>query len=259
MKLSRRLQAVADYVTSGHRMADIGSDHAMLPVYLLQAGKCPSAVAGELNKGPYEAARKQVADAGLNERLAVRQGNGLAVVRAGETDAVTIAGMGGSLMRDILETGRKEGKLEGVKELVLQPNVGEELVREWLFEQGWYLKAESIVEEDGKIYEIMHAVKSEDAAARNAELYDGRFLPLELSREAGRALLMRMGPHLLRSPQPALFTKWRGELHKLERIWWQMGDSELPEAARKRERYREEMNRLEEVLQCLPTVKPSYS
>ncbi|RCW51275.1 tRNA (adenine(22)-N(1))-methyltransferase [Paenibacillus prosopidis] len=259
LKLSRRLQLIADFVTAGSRIADIGSDHAMLPVYLLQIDKCPSAIAGELNRGPYEAARKQGADAGLSSRLTVRQGDGLSVLEPGEADTVTIAGMGGSLMSDILEAGYKAGKLVGVKELVLQPNVGEELVRAWLLERSWYLAKECIIEEDGKIYEIMHAVRSAEADALNAQLYNGDFLPLMLSKETEYSVLKKMGPHLLRDPQPILFKKWRHELEKLERICKQLSGSDLPESARKLEQFKAEINVLEEVLKCLPMVKPLSS
>ncbi|WP_424766214.1 tRNA (adenine(22)-N(1))-methyltransferase [Paenibacillus sp. sgz302251] len=256
LKLSKRLQLIADYVTPGARVADIGSDHAMLPVYLLQIEKCPVAIAGELNRGPYEAARKQGMDAGLSERLTVRQGDGLEVLQPGEADTITIAGMGGSLMSDILEAGRTVGKLDGIKELILQPNVGEEIVREWLLEHGWYLKHECILEEDGKIYEILHAVIEIEVLDRNESLYDGSFLPVELSEDAKFKLLKQMGPHLLREPQPVLYKKWRHELNKLERICKQLAGSELPEAARKLEQFKAEMNEIEEVLRCLPMVKP---
>lgn len=259
LKLSRRLQLIADYVTAGSRIADIGSDHAMLPVYLLQINKCPSAIAGELNRGPYEAARKQGADAGLSSRLTVRQGDGLSVLQPGEADTVTIAGMGGSLMSDILEAGYKAGKLEGVKQLVLQPNVGEELVRTWMLHRGWYLTEESIIEEDGKIYEIMHAVRSADADSLNDQLYDGNFLPVQLPKETEFAVLKQMGPHLLRNPQPVLIKKWRHELDKLERICEQLAGSDLPESARKLEQFKTEINVFEEVLKCLPMVKPLSS
>lgn len=256
LKLSRRLQLIADYVTAGSRVADIGSDHAMLPVYLLQIDKCPSAIAGELNRGPFEAARKQGAEAGLTARLTVRQGDGLNVLQPGEADTVTIAGMGGSLMSDILEAGHTAGKLDGVTELVLQPNVGEEVVRGWLLKHNWYLKSESIVEEDGKIYEVMHAVRASDAESRNLELYDGHFLGLELQGGNLFKVLKQMGPHLLRDPQPALFKKWRHELNKLDRICEQLAASELSESAIKREQFQAEMNVIEEVLQCLRAVKP---
>jgi tRNA (adenine22-N1)-methyltransferase len=256
LKLSKRLQLIADYVTPGSRVADIGSDHAMLPVYLLQSGKSPSAIAGELNRGPFEAAKKQGADAGLSARLTVRQGDGLNVLQIGEADTVTIAGMGGSLMSEILEAGHGMSKLEGVKELVLQPNVGEEIVREWLLEHNWYLTAETILEEDGKIYEIMHAVRTSDVQLKNVELYDGGFLKLEHPQTTLFKILKQMGPHLLRNPQPALFKKWRHELHKLSRICQQLSESELAESTLKRDQFQTEISRIEEVLQCLPMVKP---
>ncbi|MCR2803165.1 tRNA (adenine(22)-N(1))-methyltransferase [Paenibacillus soyae] len=251
IKLSKRLQRIADYVSTGGRVADIGSDHALLPVYLLQSGKSRSAIAGELNAGPYMAAKKQAADANLTALLEVRQGDGLAVLKPGETDTVTIAGMGGLLMREILETGRQAGKLEGVTELVLQPNVGEDAVRLWLLEQGWYLANESILEEDGKIYEVLHAKRQPDAEALNAKLYDGSFLPLDWDRSALKGLLIRMGPHLIREGSETLEEKWRLEIEKLEKIRKQMSASDLPEAASKREQFQADIERIEEVLKCL--------
>ncbi|MCA0754573.1 class I SAM-dependent methyltransferase [Paenibacillus sp. N4] len=259
LKLSNRLQTIANYVTAGSTAADIGSDHAMLPVYLLQSGKCPSAIAGELNAGPFEAAKKQGADAGLSHRLSVRQGDGLQVLQPGEADTVTIAGMGGSLMSEILEAGRQAGKLEGVKELVLQPNVGESNVREWLLAQDWYLAGESILEEDGKIYEVLHAVKAPDAADRNKQLYNGDFLPIPRPQEVKEVVLKAMGPHLLRAPKAVLAKKWRHELNKLARICAQLAESDLQESALKQKQFREEISIIEEVLQCLPMDKPSYN
>ncbi|WP_337101626.1 tRNA (adenine(22)-N(1))-methyltransferase [Paenibacillus sp. YIM B09110] len=257
LKLSKRLQTIADYVTEGSRIADIGSDHAMLPVYLLQSKKCPSGIAGELNEGPYEAARKQVADAGLSSRLSVRQGDGLSVLKPGEADTVTIAGMGGSLMSEILEAGLQAGQLSGVRELILQPNVGEDIVRRWLYQHSWYLADESIIEEDGKIYEVMRAVLNVDAAELNNKLYNNGFLNVELNEEKGVAVLFQMGPHLLRKPTPVLHRKWRMELEKQERICQQLAKSELAESERKLHQFRAEMNVTQEVLQCLPTDIPS--
>ncbi|MFC4778504.1 tRNA (adenine(22)-N(1))-methyltransferase [Paenibacillus sp. GCM10023252] len=253
MKLSKRLQRIADCVTTGSRAADIGSDHAMLPVYLLQSGKCPTAIAGELNRGPYEAAKKQAADAGLTQRLQVRQGDGLAVLLPGEADTVTIAGMGGSLMSDILESGLLSGKLDGVKELVLQPNVGEDRVRAWLLKEHWWLQAEYILEEDSKIYEVLHAVRHPEAAEHNEALYSQSILPLELDEESRKQLYLKMGPYLLQQPDPVLIRKWASERSKLERVVRQLGESELEEARQRAEQFRSELEQLEEVLQCIST------
>ncbi|MCQ6558306.1 tRNA (adenine(22)-N(1))-methyltransferase [Paenibacillus mendelii] len=258
IKLSKRLQTIADRVTAGSRVADIGSDHALLPVYLIQSGRIPSAVAGELNSGPCEAARKQTADAGLTGKIAVRQGDGLAVLQPGEVDAITIAGMGGSLMADILESGQQSGKLAGVQELVLQPNVGEDIVRRWLVRRGWVLADEAILEEDGRIYEVLHAVYAEDAEIRNIGVYDLTVLPLPMESHKKAGWLYRMGPYLLRKPCGLLIKKWELELQKLERIRHQVSLSESPESREKEAAIREEMNQIKEVLACLPTDKPSF-
>ena len=255
VKLSKRLQCIADYIHKGGRVADIGSDHALLPVYLLQNDICLAAIAGELNEGPYQAAKKQGAAAGLLGRLTVRQGDGFQVLNPGEADTVTIAGMGGSLMSDILEAGWHEGKLQGVTQLVLQPNVGEEAVRRWLLRREWILTAESILEEDGKIYEILHAVPQASSSLSNEEVYDSSFLDAELSEADRMAVMLRFGPHLLREGGPVLLVKWQSELAKLQRIYTQLEGSDQQEAARKKEQFRDEINLLKEVLVCLQTDK----
>ncbi|QHT60309.1 SAM-dependent methyltransferase [Paenibacillus lycopersici] len=257
IKLSKRLQTIADCVTPGARAADIGSDHALLPVYLLQAGRCPSAIAGELNAGPLQAARKQIAEAGLAKAIEARQGNGLGVLQPGEADTVTIAGMGGALMADILETGRQAGKLAGVRELVLQPNVGEEIVRKWLVEHGYVLQSETLLEEDGKMYEVLHALRDEDSpeGVTNEDLYDPSFLAASLEPGQKREWLYRMGPYLLRQRAELLDSKWRHEIGKLERICKQMEQSDLAESREKQAQLRLEINAIEEVLSCLRTAK----
>ncbi|QAY66289.1 tRNA (adenine(22)-N(1))-methyltransferase [Paenibacillus protaetiae] len=260
LKLSSRLQNIAQYVTEGSRVADIGSDHALLPVYLVQSGKSPSAIAGELNTGPLLAARKQVAAAGLSAKIEVRQGNGLAVLQPGEADTVTIAGMGGSLMKDILEEGFQAGKLEGVRELVLQPNIGEELVRQWLVQRGWHLAEELIMEEDGKIYELLHAVRlSPDQIKETPDIYDAGFLQVNAAAPSKQRLLLKMGPYLLRKPNAVFFKKWKSELAKLERVTAQLALAEQPGAEEKLQQFKSEMDAIQEVLQCLQTDKPSFS
>ncbi|MHA7962743.1 tRNA (adenine(22)-N(1))-methyltransferase [Paenibacillus sp. CAU 1782] len=258
IELSKRLRLVADYIPQGAVLADIGSDHALLPVYMLQSGKISKAIAGEVNPGPFQAAQKAALSAGLADRLSVRRGDGLAVLEPGEADVVSIAGMGGALMSSILEAGRAAGKLEGVSELVLQPNIGEDAVRVWLLSHNWYLEDENILEEDGKTYEVLHAVRDEEASLKNEALYDGAFLPVPLHPELKKMILIRMGPHLLRQPTTVLTEKWQSEIIKLERIWGQMAESSGQEALVKREQFRKEIDLLKEVLDCLPTDKPSF-
>jgi len=252
-ELSKRLRRIADRVPDGAAVADIGSDHALLPIYLVGSGKSPSAVAGELNPGPHAAAAQAVGAAGMTGRIAVRRGDGLSVLLPGEADCVTIAGMGGSLMTGILDAGDAGGRLTGVRTLVLQPNVGEELVRRWLLAHDWVLTSEDIVEEDGKIYEIMTAARAgeDEAGLRNGELYDPSFLPLAWPQERLRETLLSMGPWLLREPTDVFFAKWDAEIRKRERICKRMAESVQEDAKRKLRVMDEEIGYIREVLSCL--------
>ncbi|MBO8171372.1 MAG: tRNA (adenine-N(1))-methyltransferase [Bacillaceae bacterium] len=238
--ISRRLQTVAQYVPDGFRLADIGTDHAYLPIYLVRSGRIPSAVAGEVHQGPYQAARGQVEKYGLSSRIDVRLGDGLAVLKKGEADAVTIAGMGGALMVRILEDGRTQ--LENVRCLVLQPNVGEYLVRQWLMEHGWELTAESIIEEDGQIYEILAATPGDGYRPYRKKPYPQEWL-------------LEIGPFLLEESSPILLEKWNQELHKLNRIRDQISRSTDPEALRKKTEVEEKIRMIKEVFTCLPEDK----
>jgi len=253
--LSKRLQCIAEQLLPGSRVADIGSDHALLPVYLLQRGIAVEAVAGELTAGPLAAAQRGVRDAGLQAKIQVRQGNGLAVIEAGEVDAITIAGMGGALIRDILEAGRLQGKLSFVRQLVLQPNIGEDAVRRWLREHGWQLAGERIVEEDGKIYEVLNAYSASGPAVGDAYAAE-RFAVLGDGRVSDERLL-QMGPYLMLEGSPTWRKKWELELRKMERISQQMSASELESARSRREALEREMEEIKEVLLCTHMDRPS--
>ncbi|AWB45395.1 tRNA (adenine-N(1))-methyltransferase [Paenibacillus sp. CAA11] len=251
MKLSVRLQEIENRLPEGCTFADIGSDHALLPVSAVLCGRAKSAVAGEVNDGPYESAKRQVAGAGLEGKVDVRKGDGLAVIAPGEVEAITIAGMGGALMAQILESGLS--KLEGVKRLILQPNVGEEIVRRWLLEHDWYLTDEHILKEDGKIYEILTAERHNEAVKANQNLYHERTLSsgLVLTKE----WLLLMGPYLLNKPGAVFHEKWESEGDKLKRIRKQMAQSEQDTARQKEAELTLQIDQLKEVLSCLPKDK----
>ncbi|MFS0727574.1 tRNA (adenine(22)-N(1))-methyltransferase [Paenibacillus sp. 1P07SE] len=258
IKISRRLQCIAEQLIPGQRVADIGSDHALLPVYLVQQGIAASAVAGEVTEGPFAAAARGVRDNGLQDKILVRRGNGLEVVAPGEVDAVTIAGMGGSLIRDILEAGRERGKLAGVKQLVLQPNIGEDTVRRWLRQHGWELVAEHILEEDGKIYEILSAV-AVSASVRAESVYDVERFHVLTGCRVSEERLLQMGPLLALQASPVWHKKWQSELKKMEWIASQLAVSELAASKQKRSALEHEMDEIREVLSCMPMDKPSLA
>ncbi|MDO3409183.1 tRNA (adenine(22)-N(1))-methyltransferase TrmK [Saccharibacillus sp. CPCC 101409] len=254
MKLSVRLNTICDRIPAGSRLADIGSDHALLPTYAVLEGKADFAVAGEVNRGPFDAASKQVAETGLGQKVSVRLGDGLAAIEAGEVDVITIAGMGGALIVRILTEGRE--KLEGVRRLILQPNVGEDIVRRWLLAEGWVLTGETVLEEDGKIYEVLTADRSERADKANAELYADTPVgepPVTLSRDQ----LLDFGPFLVREASPVFRLKWESEIAKLERVAGSMGRSDSGDAVEKKAALERRIEWIKEVLACLPKDKPS--
>lgn len=135
--LSKRLEKIAKYLVKPIEFADIGSDHAYLPCYVCLQDATAIAIAGEINQGPYLRAIETVTTNQLENRIHVRKGNGLEVVNEGEVSQITIAGMGGKLIKNILEEGKS--KLTGVKRLILQPNLDADIVRKWLYQHRYAL------------------------------------------------------------------------------------------------------------------------
>ena len=199
MKLSERLAALVPHLPNGCPLADIGTDHAYLPIYAVREGVAKRAVAGEVIEGPFRSARANVEKYQMEEKIDIRLGNGLSILApSDEIDCVVISGMGGILISRILEEGK--GRLKGVRRLILQPNNGAELVRLWLMEHGWQLMDETMVEEDGYIYEILVAEPARGKPVRYSE----------------KELLF--GPFLLDRRPPAFEKKWKQELEKWKRI-----------------------------------------
>ena len=127
LQLQPRLQCIASLVPQGARLADVGTDHGYLPVWLLQHGRIESAIASDINALPLDHARATAREYGVTERMDFRLCPGLAKIKAEECDAIAIAGMGGETIRDILDSGKAH--LNGRERLILQPNGGEQPLR----------------------------------------------------------------------------------------------------------------------------------
>ncbi|KOR90616.1 tRNA (adenine(22)-N(1))-methyltransferase [Paenibacillus solani] len=252
MKLSKRLTQILGKIPPGSRLADIGSDHALLPVAAVESGAAIQAIAGEVNLGPYEAAVKQVMESGMKDVISVRRGDGLDVLSAGEADVITIAGMGGGLITSILDRGLD--KLAGVRRLVLQPNVGEDILRKWLYSHHWVLVEEFILEEDGKIYEVLVAEPAEATELTNERVYTERTIGDRVRLSTN--WLLRMGPWLTQSPNSVFYDKWRSELEKMAHILQSLSRSDLTTAADKASEIQSDIEFIQEVLACLPKDKP---
>ena len=205
--ISKRLELVASFVPQGAILLDVGSDHAYLPIDLVEKGKIERAIAGEVVEGPYQSAVKNVEAHGLKEKIQVRLANGLtAFEEADQVSVITIAGMGGRLIARILEEGLD--KLANVERLILQPNNREDDLRIWLQDHGFEIVAESILEESGKFYEILVV-------------------------EAGQMKLsssdVRFGPFLSKEVSPVFVQKWQKEADKLEFALGQIPEKNLEE------------------------------
>lgn len=165
-RLSPRLQAVAAYVPSCHVVADIGTDHGFLPAALIRVGRATRAIASDCKQSPLARARCTARELGLEDQVDFRLGDGLSVLAPGEADCAIIAGMGGETIAAILNGA--PWAVAQLPLLVLQPMTRAEILRKWLPENGYAVRAERLVEDRGKIYPILvvagGAMPSADAA-----------------------------------------------------------------------------------------------
>ncbi len=157
MKLSQRLETVASCVPRGSRVADIGTDHGYVPIWLVMQGIAEHAIAMDVRKGPLERAREHIAQYKLEERIETRLSDGLSELRAGEADTVVIAGMGGELMLRILREGSHVW--DSVGRFVLSPQSELAIFRRGLESMGFAIEEEIMLREDGKYYTVMVAVR----------------------------------------------------------------------------------------------------
>ncbi len=152
-KLDKRLQLVADMVDSGVVVADIGTDHAYLPVYLVEQGKIPSAIASDLRKGPLEHAKNAVESAGLQDKIDLRLSDGLDAILPYETDYVVMAGMGGILISQLIE--RATWLKDTTKTLILQPMTDAPLLRSFLAQNGFSILCERAISDTRHSYTVI--------------------------------------------------------------------------------------------------------
>lgn len=200
INLSKRLQEVTKFTVNNKPIADIGSDHAYLPIYLIQHDMIETAIAGEVVEGPYKHALETVEQYNMQEVVDVRFGNGLNVLQPNEDiGTIFICGMGGLLISEIIADGKEKELLPKQARLVLQPNNNEKNLREYLVENSYQIIEESIVEDNRKIYEVIVAELS-DAQPDYSDID------------------LLFGPKLLETKSPTFLKKWQLELDKNKTI-----------------------------------------
>lgn len=171
MELTARLQSVASQVPQGARLADIGTDHAYLPVWLLLRGQISSAIAADLRQGPLSRARETAQLYGVSGQISFRLCDGLSAISPDEVDTIAIAGMGGETIAAILAAApwTKEDKL-----LLLQPMTSFPDLRLWLQRNGYTIEKESISREGKRLYSCLRVRAGEMPPLSPAELWAGR-------------------------------------------------------------------------------------
>lgn len=161
MEISERLRTVASFVRESRSIADIGTDHGYIPIYLYKEGIIDKAIACDINREPIKRAESNINMYHLGNVIETRLGNGLCPIKSGETDGIVIAGIGGMLMVDILKTF--PDKLESIKELILQPQSDIECVRRFLHSGGFKIDDEQMIYEDGIYYTVIRSVLGKEA------------------------------------------------------------------------------------------------
>lgn len=203
-RLPARLAALAVAVAPGSRVADIGTDHGLLPLWLARRGRASLCVATEATERLLARARRPPEGAAWAASLRYRAGDGLEALRPGDdVDTVIVAGLGGRAIVRLLSTAK--AKRLGIRRLVLQPRTAAPLVRRWLSASGWRPVSERLTVERGRLHLTIVAERGDDAA-------------LYRHPELGRGDLLEAGPLLLRARRAPWIDAWRRERDRLAAI-----------------------------------------
>ncbi|WP_392486881.1 tRNA (adenine(22)-N(1))-methyltransferase [Haloimpatiens sp. FM7315] len=153
MDISLRLKTIASMVSKCDTIADIGTDHGYIPIYLVKKGICSKAIASDINKGPVQKAEFNVAMEGLKDKIQCKLGPGFSTIKPGKIDVAIIAGMGGNLIRDIILD--HEEVFRKLQYAILQPVQNPEVLRKFIYEKGYEICDEELCIEEGIFYQIL--------------------------------------------------------------------------------------------------------
>ena len=217
--LSERLKKIADLIEYGETMADIGTDHGFLPVYLIKTGKCPKAIATDISKNSLKKAEELISYEKLLSDCSARVGDGLNPIELGEVDDIAIAGMGGILMTEILSADIS--KSHSFKKIILQPRSKIQYLRKWIRVNGFSITKEMLAKEGERICEILLVKPSDDyhvssvngsSAASVGEFLLTDFFPEALIWEPNELTLEYLEYHLMKNE--AILNKLRDNMSK---------------------------------------------
>ena len=230
MELSKRLKFISNHIDKCESIIDVGTDHGYIPIYAIKKGLCKKAIASDINKDPVKKAQLNASLEGVGKDVEVRLGGGLSTVKLKEVEGVIIAGMGGNLIRDILEMDKD--KLPFYKFIILQPAQNPEVLRKYLYTGGYKILEEDLCLDEGIYYELFKVRKCK---VENREISD---IDCEISKV------------LLKDRHPLMYSYLESKEEKYKKILSFIKDDS--EAAKKRkdhienklkiiEKYKEEL------------------
>ncbi|QVK19171.1 SAM-dependent methyltransferase [Mycoplasmatota bacterium] len=223
IQISKRLNTIALNVIPFRHVIDVGTDHCLVPIYLLLNNYIDDAIATDLNEGPINEAKKNIEHYNLENRVDTRCGNGLQTVsKKDPCDVIIVAGMGGKLITDILQSGSHLMHLN--KRLILQPNVNEESVRQWLCENHYEIVNEIIIKEDNVFYEIIVANYTQE---KTQYTFDE----------------IKFGPLLLKDKNELFIQKWTNILKYKKEIY-----DKIPDHHKNKKLFLHEINHIEDII-----------
>lgn len=153
MELSLRLRTICNMIDSCKTIADIGTDHGYIPIYLIKNKICEFAIACDINKGPLEKAKENIKLENLEDNISLRLGSGFNVITPGEANVAIIAGMGGHLIKDLIESGMEVFK--SLDYLILQPVQNPDVLRKYIYDNGFEIIKEELCIDEKIFYEII--------------------------------------------------------------------------------------------------------
>lgn len=233
MKLTPRLQAIAEKVNIGSTIADIGTDHGYIPVFLIEHNIAKRVIAGDINRGPLESADRTIKHHGFTNEIETRLGSGLEVLSPGEVDTVIIAGMGGILIRDILLNS--PGVTKSIDRFILQPMTAQDEIRRWLIDNGFAITDEVLAVEDHRIYEIIVVEKGKQVIEDD--------------------IYYEIGPKLVENQDPLLEVLIHKHIKKYKDIIQNLTVHGSEMTKIKLAHCQKKVEKLEEVLKCLKDVE----
>lgn len=227
--ISNRLKIVANQIKNSKTIADIGTDHAYVPIYLCLHNKIDNAIACDINKGPLEKAKENIKKYHLESRIDTLLGSGLEKIEPNQVDALVIAGMGGKLIIDILSN--KLETVRALKQMVIQPQLDVYQVRKYIHTIGFSIENEEMIIEDNKYYNIISAMPG-------SECYNN-----DIEYKLGKLLIERKNP---------ILKKYLGiNIEKNNIIIEKLNSKSTTASIKRIEILQKEVNTLKEVYHCL--------